>query len=79
MREEKVLVLALLLALGPVENTRPKNEENQQAHTSVNPVPPEDLVCDGNVEQTHSEREFRRRRRSTRWISGGDDRAEVKT
>ena len=44
MREEKVLVLARLLALGPVEKTRPKNEEKQQDHTSVNSVPPEDLV-----------------------------------
>ena len=44
IREEKVLALALLLALGPIENTRPQNKERQYPHTSVNPVPPEDLV-----------------------------------
>ena len=44
IREDEVLALALLLALVPVENTRPQNEERQYPHTSVNPVPPEDLV-----------------------------------
>ena len=44
MKRDEVLVLALMLALVPVENPRPQNKERQYLHTSVSPVPPEDLV-----------------------------------
>ena len=44
MKRDEALVLALMLALVPVENPRTQNEGRQQHHTSVNPVLPEDLV-----------------------------------
>ena len=79
IKQDDTLVLALMLALVLAENPQTQHGERKQEHTSVNPVPPEDLVRDTKVEQTHSELEFGRRRRSTRWTRGGDDRVEVKT
>ena len=43
IRQDEALALALMLALVPVENPRPQNKERQYLHTSVSPVPPEDL------------------------------------
>ena len=44
MKRDEALVLALMLALVLAENAQTQHGERQQEHTSVNPVPPEDLV-----------------------------------